>query len=181
MVLITSGRIQNASDVLKVNTKTGKATKLFTETDEKWVDTDNVILEFLDDNSFIWGSERSGNLHLYWYDETGKLKKQITKGNWDVVDYYGYNPKTNDILVRTTEKGSINKVISKININSGQSVLLSDAAGNNKADFSANYHYFIQTTSTATQPYTYVLKDDSGKTVRELQNNNCLLYTSRCV
>lgn len=175
MVLITSGRIQNASDVLKVNTKTGKATKLFTETDEKWVDTDNVILEFLDDNSFIWGSERSGNLHLYWYDETGKLKKQITKGNWDVVDYYGYNPKTNDILVRTTEKGSINKVISKININSGQSVLLSDTAGNNKADFSANYHYFIQTTSTATQPYTYVLKDDSGKTVRELQNNNAQL------
>ena len=70
IILITSERLQNASDVLKVNTKTGAVQKLFTETDEKWVDTDNVTLEFLDDNSFIWGSERDGNRHLYWYDET---------------------------------------------------------------------------------------------------------------
>ena len=98
IILITSERTQNASDVLKVNTKTGNVHKLFTETDEKWVDTDNVTLEFLDDNSFIWGSERDGNRHLYWYDQNVKLKKQITKGNWEVTDYYGYNPKTKDVL-----------------------------------------------------------------------------------
>jgi dipeptidyl-peptidase-4 len=64
IILITSQRTQNASDVLKINTKTGIAKKLFTETDEKWIDTDNVTMEFLDDNSFIWGSERDGNLHF---------------------------------------------------------------------------------------------------------------------
>ncbi len=104
IILITSERIQNSSDILKVNTKTGNITKLFTETDDKWVDTDNVILEFLDDNSFIWGAERDGNRHLYWYDQNGKLKKQITKGNWEVTDYYGFNPKTKEVFVQTTEK-----------------------------------------------------------------------------
>ena len=172
IMLITSDRVQNASDVLKVNTKTGNIMKLFTESDDKWVDTDNVTLEFLADNSFIWGSERDGNRHLYWYDQNGKLKKQITKGNWEVTDYYGYNPKTKEVLVQTTEKGSINKVVSKINIETGKSTLLSNAEGNNSASFSGNYNYFIETSSSAKKPYTFVLKDGNGKTVKELQNNN---------
>lgn len=79
IVLITSERTQNASDVLKVNTKTGSVSKLFTETDKKWVDTDNVTMEFLEDNSFLWGSERNGNRHLYWYDSNGKLKNKLRK------------------------------------------------------------------------------------------------------
>jgi dipeptidyl-peptidase-4 len=172
IVLITSERIQNASDVLKINTKTGEIKKLFTETDEKWVDTDNVTLEFLEDNSFLWGSERDGNRHLYWYNQDGKLKKQVTKGNWEVTDYYGFNPKSKEIYVQTTEKGSINKVISKINIENGKAQLISNADGNNSANFSKNYNYFIETSSTASKPYTFVLKDGNGKVVKELQNNN---------
>lgn len=172
IVLITSQRIQNASDILKVNTKTGAVQKLFTETDEKWIDTDNPTLEFLEDDSFLWASERDGNRHLYWYDKEGKLKKQVTKGNWEITDYYGYNPKSKEIYVQTTEKGSINKVVSKINIENGKSQLISRPDGNNSASFSKNYNYFIETSSTAASPYTFVLKDGSGKVVKELQNNN---------
>ncbi|MDQ0595464.1 dipeptidyl-peptidase-4 [Chryseobacterium ginsenosidimutans] len=172
IVLITSDRIQNASDVLKVNTKTGAVQKLFTETDEKWIDTDSPTLEFLEDDSFLWGSERDGNRHLYWYDKDGKLKKQVTKGNWEVTDYYGFNPKSKEIYVQTTEKGGINKVVSKINIENGKSQLISNAEGNNSANFSKNYNYFIETSSTAAKPYTFVLKDGNGKVVKELQNNN---------
>jgi dipeptidyl-peptidase-4 len=175
IVLITSERTQNASDILKVNTKTGEVKKLFTETDEKWIDTDNVTLEFLDDNSFLWGSERDGNRHLYWYDQEGKLKKQVTKGNWEVTDYYGYNSKSKEIYVQTTEKGSINKVVSKVNIENGKAQLISNAEGNNSANFSKNYNYFIETSSTAAKPYTYVLKDGNGKAVKELQNNDAQL------
>lgn len=172
IVLITSQRIQNASDILKVNTKTGAVQKLFTETDEKWIDTDNPTLEFLEDDSFLWASERDGNRHLYWYDKDGKLKKQVTKGNWEITDYYGYNPTSKEIYVQTTEKGSINKVVSKINIETGKSQLISRPDGNNSASFSKNYNYFIETSSTAASPYTFVLKDGSGKVVKELQNNN---------
>ncbi len=172
IVLITSQRTQNASDILKVNTKTGEAKKLFTETDDKWIDTENVTLEFLEDNSFLWASERDGFRHLYWFDKDGKLKKQVTKGNWEVTEYYGYNPKSQEIFVQTTEKGSINKVVSKINIQNGKSQLISNAEGNNAANFSKNYNYFIETSSTAAKPYTFVLKDGNGKQLKELQNND---------
>lgn len=171
IVLITSERLQNASDVLKINTKTGAVKKLFTETDPKWIETDNVTLEFLPDNSFIWGSERDGNRHLYWYNENGQLKKQITKGPWEVTNYYGYNPKTKEVYVQTTQQGSINKVVSKVNINNGKTSLISNPTGTNSANFSKNYNYFIETSSSATKPYTYVLKDAKGKSLKELQNN----------
>jgi dipeptidyl-peptidase-4 len=171
IILITSERLQNASDVLKVNTKTGNVTKLFTESDKRWIDTDNVTLEFLDDNSFIWGAERDGNRHLYWYDQNGKLKKQITKGDWEVTDYYGYNPKTNEVFIQTTQLGSINKVVSKVNIKTGKTTVISNNSGTNSANFSQNYNYFIETSSSAQKPYTYVLKDGNGKVLKELQNN----------
>ena len=175
IILITSQRTQNSSDVLKVNTKTGTAQKLFTESDDKWIDTDNVTMEFLDDNSFIWGAERDGNRHLYWYDANGKLKKQITKGNWEVTDYYGYNPKTDEVFIQTTEKGSINKVVSKVNLKTGKSQILSNLEGNNSGDFSKNYNYFIETSSSAKMPYVYTLKDGNGKTIKELRNNEEVL------
>lgn len=171
IVLITSERNQNAMDILKVNTKTGKTTKLFTEIDEKWIDTDKNIIEFLEDNSFIWASERDGYRHLYWYNENGKLKKQITKGNWEVVEYYGFNPKTKEVFIQTTQNGSINKVISKVNINTGKSLIISEKEGNNIADFSKNYRYFIETSSAVDKPYTYTLKDKDGILIKDLQNN----------
>lgn len=171
VVLITSERNQNAMDILKVNTKTGKTTKLFTEIDEKWIDTDKNIIEFLEDNSFIWASERDGYRHLYWYNENGKLKKQITKGNWEIVEYYGFNPKTKEVFIQTTQNGSINKVISKVNINTGKSLIISEKEGNNIANFSKNYRYFIETSSAVDKPYTYTLKDKDGILIKDLQNN----------
>lgn len=175
MILITSERIQNASDILKVNTKTGTIQKLFTETDEKWIDTDSPTLEFLDDYSFIWASERDGNRHLYWYSADGKLKKQITKGNWEVTDYYGYDSKTKTIYIQTNETGSINKVVSKVSLDNGKTTIISAKDGNNSANFSNNYSYFIETSSSAKKPYSFILKDNTGKTVKELQNNNEML------
>lgn len=175
IVVATSNRHQNKVDILMVNTDSGNVSKLFTETDQAWIETDALTLEFLDDNSFLWASERDGNKHLYWYQADGKLKKQVTKGNWEITEYYGFNPNTKEILAQTTQNGSINKVVSKINILTGKSQLISNAEGNNSGDFSKNFNYFIETSSTAKTPYSYTLKDGNGKILRELQNNNELL------
>ncbi|MFT3920685.1 S9 family peptidase [Cloacibacterium sp.] len=175
VALATSNRHQNKVDILKVNTSTGAVSKLISETDNAWIETDNLTLEFLDDNSFLWASERSGFRHLYWFDAKGSLKKPVTKGNWEITDYYGFNPKTKEVFIQTTEKGSLNKVVSKVNISNGKMTLLSQAEGNNRADFSKNYQYFIETSSTANKPNVYTLKDGSGKSLKELQNNDALL------
>ena len=175
IAIATSNRHQNKLEIIKINTKNYSTKKILTETDAAWIETDNLSLEFLEDNSFLWASERDGFRHFYWYTPDGKLKKQITKGNWEITDYYGFSPKNSEILVQTTEKGSTNRVVSKINIKTGKKQIVSESNGTNSADFSKSFQYFINTHSSAEQPNTYTLRDFNGKTLRELQNNNSAL------
>lgn len=175
VILVTSERIQNASDVLKINTKNGAVKKLFTETDSKWIDNDDATIAFLPDNSFLWASERDGNRHIYHYNKDGKLLKQVTKGNWQVTDYYGFDAKRNSIYLQTTQQGSINRVIAKVNLKNGKSTLLSGTEGTYSANFSQNFSYFIETHSSAKKPNTFVLKNNDGKQVQMLRNNDELL------
>ena len=175
IAIATSNRHQNKLEIIKINTKNYSTKKILTETDVAWIETDNLSLEFLEDNSFLWASERDGFRHFYWYTPDGKLKKQITKGNWEITDYYGFSPKNSEILVQTTEKGSTNRVVSKINIKTGKKQIVSESNGTNNADFSKSFQYFINTHSSAEQPNTYTLRDFNGKTLRELQNNNSAL------
>ena len=175
IAIATSNRHQNKLEIIKINTKNHSTKKILTETDAAWIETDNLSLEFLEDNSFLWASERDGFRHFYWYTPDGKLKKQITKGNWEITDYYGFSPRNSEILVQTTEKGSTNRVVSKINIKTGKKQIVSESNGTNSADFSKSFQYFINTHSSAEQPNTYTLRDFNGKTLRELQNNNSAL------
>ena len=175
IAIATSNRHQNKLEIIKINTKNLSTKKILTETDTAWIETDNLSLEFLEDNSFLWASERDGFRHFYWYTPDGKQKKQITKGNWEITDYYGFSPKNSEILVQTTEKGSTNRVVSKINIKTGKKQIVSELNGTNNADFSKSFQYFINTHSSTEQPNTYTLRDFNGKTLRELQNNNSAL------
>lgn len=175
IALATSNRHQNKLEIIKINTQTNTTKKILTETDNAWIETDNLTLEFLADNSFLWSSERDGFRHLYWFSSDGKLKKQITKGNWEITDYYGFNPKTQEIFVQTTEKGSTNRVVSKINIHSGKKHFISEIDGHNTANFSKSFQYFINTYSTAEKPHQFTLRDTNGKILSLLQNNNAAL------
>jgi len=83
-------RHQNELDLWAINTKNNSASILLTETDKAYVDvTDN--LTFLNDNSFIWTSEKDGYNHIYHYGKKGKLIRQVTDGDWEVTAYYGYD------------------------------------------------------------------------------------------
>jgi dipeptidyl-peptidase-4 len=122
----------------------------------------------LKDNSFIWTSEKDGFNHIYWYDKTGKLKNQVTKGKWEVTAYYGFDEKTAQVFYQSTEKGSINRAIYKINLNGKSKIVLSENIGTNSATFSPNFQYFINSFSSASQPHSYTLNE--AKTGKELQS-----------
>jgi hypothetical protein len=46
------------------------------------------IIWLLNDNSFIWTSEKDGFNHIYLYDKNGKLRNQVTKGKWEVTLWF---------------------------------------------------------------------------------------------
>ena len=167
-------RHQDNLDVLFIDGNSGTAKVVLNEKDKAYVDvTDN--LTFLKDNSFIWTSEKDGFNHIYLYDKNGKLKKQVTKGNWEVTNYYGFDEKTNTVFYQSVENGSINRDIYKIGLDGKNKIRLSTTVGTNGATFSPNFQYYINTFSSSSQPATYTLNEaKTGKQVQVIENNEAL-------
>lgn len=90
-------RKQNESRIWSYNTTTDKATEVFVDKDEAWIDTytpwENVYaLDFRHKinwinggKEFIWFSERDGWRHVYRIGKDGKTTL-VTKGDYDVLD-----------------------------------------------------------------------------------------------
>ena len=167
-------RHQDNLDLLFVDGTTAAAKVVLNEKDKAYVDvTDN--LTFLKDNSFIWTSEKDGYNHIYLYDKTGKLKNQVTKGNWEVVSYYGFDEKNKTIFYQSTENGSINRDIYRIGLDGKSKLRLTVKVGTSTATFSPNFQFFINTFSSASQPTTYTLNESkTGKEIQVIENNQAL-------
>ncbi|MBW2936845.1 S9 family peptidase [Aureisphaera sp. CAU 1614] len=167
-----TNRHQNVLDLVFVNATDNSTQLIHQEKDAAYVDvTDD--LTFLNDNSFIWTSEKSGWNHIYHYDRTGKLLKQVTDGDWDVTSYYGFDSKTGRIFYQSTENGNINRDVYSITKTGKNKVRLTQNTGSNSASFSTDFTYFINTFSNTETPHTFTLHDGlTGKPLREIKNNN---------
>ena len=167
-------RHQDNLDLIFVDANSATAKVVMNEKDKAYVDiTDN--LTFLKDNSFIWTSEKDGFNHIYVFDKSGKLKNQVTTGNWEVTGYYGFDEKTNTIFYQSTENGSINRDIYSISLSGKNKKRLSVNTGTNAATFSPNFDLYINSFSSATQPTTYTLNTaKDGKEIQSIVNNDAL-------
>lgn len=170
----TLNRHQNNLKLYFINTVNFSSKVVFNETDKAYVDV-NDNLTFLNDNSFIWTSEKDGFNHIYHYTKNGKLINQVTNGNWEVTDFYGVNEKTKTIFYQSTEDGSINRTIYAIKLNGKNKKQLTNPSGTNSASFSKNFNFFINTFSDANTPPIYNLYNGTGELIKEVLNNNVLL------
>lgn len=171
----TLNRHQNHLTMYSVNAKTEKVSILLEEKDDAYVDiTDN--LTFLEDDSFIWSSEKDGWNHIYLYNEDGRLMNQITKGEWEVTNYYGYDQNEDKIYYQSTENGSINRGVYNISSGGDDKKALAVTKGTNNASFSTDFTYFINTYSSAEMPPMYTLHQaENGKKIKDIKNNQQLL------
>jgi len=167
-------RHQNNLDLLFIDGTTATSKVVLNEKDKAYIDvTDN--LTFLKDNSFIWTSEKDGYNHIYQYDKLGKLKNQITKGNWEITAYYGLDEKTKIVFYQSVENGSTSRDLYRIGLDGKNKVKLSQQVGTNEATFSPNFQYFINTYSSVTQPTLYTLNNaKDGKQIQSIIDNKTL-------
>ncbi len=165
-----ANRHQNELDLWMINTATNTSKIAVAEKDKAYVDvTDN--LTFLKDHSFIWTSERDGYNHIYHYDFNGNLINQVTSGNWEVTNYYGFNPSKKTIYYQSVENGSTNRGLYSIGLDGSNKKLLSNESGQNTAAFSTNLNYFINTFSSSEIPPIYSLYSAEGEMLKVIKDN----------
>ena len=167
-------RHQNNLDFILVDATDGSAKTIFTETDEAYIDvTDN--LTFLNNGEhFIWTSEKSGYNHIYLYNLKGKQVRKITKGDYDVTDFYGVDETDNTVYFGSAERSPMHRDVYAVELNGKNKRVLTNKTGTNSATFSASYKYFINQHSDANTPYYFSLYDSQGIEVRMLKDNTRL-------
>ena len=155
-------REQNEMQLVRYSAETGnKDTVLFTETDERYVEPQHSPL-FLPGQSdkFIWQSERDGYNHLYLYNTSGKLLKQLTSGKWVVTDILGFDKNGNTVFIKSTEAFPLEKenfaplesYAWKINLKTGKRSCLNEKKGVHDISLSPDGLYIIDQTSSPVMP-----------------------------
>src|SRR5690606_10208691 len=95
LLTFVMNRHQNQLQIMKCNPATGNSALLMEEKNKWYVDIHDDMTFLPDGKGYIWSSESDGYQHLYWYDSSGKLKKQLTKGEYDVTAFYGLDARRN--------------------------------------------------------------------------------------
>lgn len=129
--LIELNRAQNHYSLDAYDATTGnKTATLYTESSDKYVHPMHAIT-FLpwDNGRFILQSEKDGYNHLYLFDTSGKQIKQLTTGKWIVIDLMGFNAKTKEAIILSTEASPIQNNLYAVNLQTGARRLLDNGKG----------------------------------------------------
>jgi len=168
-------RHQNNLVLLLANPKNGKTKELLKEENEYFIDVhDN--LTFLKSGEFIWTSDADGFNHIYLYNMKGKKVRQLTKGKFDVITFYGVDEKNGQIYFQAAHESAKHRGVFQVSLKGGELKALHADKGVNNAQFSSTFDYYVNTYSKATTPPTYkVYATKENKLVRTIEDNKPLV------
>jgi len=166
--------LQNKLEFLFADASTGKTSLIYTDEAKTYIDiTDD--LRFVGTKGFIISSERDEFNHLYFYDLQSRQLRQITKGNWDVIAFKGFDEVTNTLYYVSTETGAINRDVYSISLDGKTKKRMSQRDGQTSFEFTKGYKYYISNYSNANTPPVYELHAIDGKLIKVLEDNSALI------
>lgn len=169
LMAMVLNREQNELQLYSVNPGSTVGKLILSEKSDAWLSPDAYQMVSYGQKSFVIGSERSGYRHLYEYDYSGNMLRQLTKGEFNVTDYYGKDPRTGIHYVQTTQKGAVNRNVASVGPKG--ITLLHNEEGTESASFSGNFSYYIRSYSSAVIPPQYTICTSLGKKVVDLELN----------
>lgn len=170
LMVSTLNRTQNDLHIYAVNPATAQATEVYAEQSTSWIDSKSANDVMYYDTFFVMPSEKSGYMHLYQYAYDGKLIKQLTSGNENVTEFYGYDKARKQFFYQRTN-GPLNRMVESVDA-AGKVAALTDGDGTYSAKFNSNFKYYIRTFSSQRIPNQYAIYNVNGKKVRDLELNH---------
>ncbi len=145
-------RAQNKLELLLTDATSGKAQIHLTEEDKNWINVHDNLYFFSDGKRFLWSSERDGFRHLYLYDLTGKLLKQVTSGGWEVTGVVRVDEKKGVVYFNGSEKTVLENHLYRVALDGGPPTRLTNVDGSHGINMSPDAAYYVDTWSTTMAP-----------------------------
>tara|TARA_B100000795_G_scaffold149215_1_gene111758 strand:+ start:44713 stop:46896 length:2184 start_codon:yes stop_codon:yes gene_type:complete len=177
LIIYTMNRHQSNLKLINYNPTEKSSSVLYEENNDAYIDiTDNFYVVGAN-KGFIFTSEKSGFNHLHYQSWNGSKNFQITKGEWEVTDVYGFEENSGTIYFQGAKNSPMNREVYKTSIKGSGPQKLTPLAGWNNATFSSGFKYFINYHSTVSSPSYISLHKNSGKEIRVLKDNTVLNLT----
>ena len=180
LAFVSSSRDHKVAKFRVANAATGAVREVFEEVSPTQYESGqgSINWRYLPaSNEVIWYSERDNWGHLYLYDlTTGKVKNQITTGEWTITEVLKLDVKGRKIWFNAggREKGR-NPYYShfySVDLDGKNLKLLTPDDGHHAITLSPSGSYFIDNYSKIDVPNVTVLRDSSGKTVTDLEKTD---------
>lgn len=173
LAIMTLNRHQNRFDLYLANPRSATCKIAIRDEAEQYIKEQEYGSIAFYPNHIVLMSERDGYNHLYLYTIAGNLVRQITKGNFEVTDFLGYDEANGTTYYASNEGSPLRTAIYKID-SKGKKTKLSTKEGTNNALFSKNFAYFINTYSSKDTPTEITLNDSKGRELVTLLDNKQL-------
>lgn len=175
LLFMSTSRDHKITKVRIADANTGAVRELFEEVVPTYYESGRgaINLRYLQESKeVIFYSERDNWGHLYLYDAaTGKLKNQITKGEWVVTRMLRVDEKARQIYFMTTGQDPENpyfQKLNRINFDGKGHVIMTPESGTHSVAFAPSNNMFITTYSKPNVAPVVLMKDLTGKTIAEL-------------
>ena len=162
IIVFTMNRHQDVLNLYAVNPRTTLSQLFIKEQGDKYVKEEAMEGIAIGQNSILLPSDRDGYMHLYLYNMNGSLIRKIGDGNYDITSIYGYDETTGDVYYQAAGINPHDRQIF-VSHKNGKTERLTDTNGWNKAVFSGDYKYFLNTWSNYNTPYVFTIRDSKGK------------------
>lgn len=163
-------RNQNDMYLNQYNAETGAFVKtLFEEHNSKYVEPEHAV-EFVpgNDDQFVWWSERDGWNHLYLYNVDGSLVKQLTKGEWIVTEFLGWDKDGERFYIMATKENGIERHAYCVSAKNGKMKKLTGSPGMHRASMNPSKTLFIDRFSNTVTPGKIEIRTAEGDQARVL-------------
>ena len=170
LAAITFNRLQNDLKVYRINPKSRTPRLTLREQDPRYINNEFInSMRFVPDG-IVMLSERDGSTQLYKYGTNGALQQRLTQGNWDIISFYGCDSEGN-VYYQAADQTPTQRRVLKTTPR-GKTTVLAGEAGINRASFTQDYSYFINSYSNAKTPsITTIRTTKEGKVIRTLEDN----------
>ncbi len=166
-------RHQNTLNLHFAEAGNGQSRKVLTKNSDTYLEI-NDNLTFLEDNQFLWTSEKDGYRHIYLFNEDGEKIRQVTNGEWVVTKFIGYDPEEETIYYQSTEVSPLERHVYSISIEGKEKQKLVGKEGTNNVNFSSDYSYYIGTHTSADKPPKTSVYNEDGEKIREPITNQAV-------